>query len=102
MERSRIVREKKTAVGQLAELLEKTKVKFTFSKNCCSGIVHILGEDMRCQCRRCRQERGEPVTEETEQQAAALSAEARAKYQEVQRKWIKDNPLRSRNGSKSR
>ncbi len=46
-------------------------VPFTFSVNCCSGLVE------RCECWRCRRSRGEPVTEETEAMAKRLSDDAK-------------------------
>lgn len=45
------------------KLDEIFNVPFTFSINCRSGCLE------RCECWRCRKERGEPVTEESEELA---------------------------------
>lgn len=49
-------------------------VKITFSRNCSSGI---LPPGERCECWRCRRERGEPLDIEIEQIAEAQSDERR-------------------------
>lgn len=48
-------------------------VRFTFSRNCCSGIVSLIGKE--CECWRCRKGRG---LEPDEDLAAAVSKEAQA------------------------
>ena len=55
-------------------------VAFTFSKNCCSGIVHALGPRFKCQCWRCREKRGLPVTKATEAYAALRSQQAQKAF----------------------
>lgn len=55
-------------------------VKITFSRHCHSGIAGYLSPDHHCGCRRCRTDRGEPWSEETEAQAALDSAEAQAAF----------------------
>jgi len=45
-------------------------VPFTFSKNCRSGLLE------KCGCWRCRQSRGEEVSEKTEKQAATEAKKA--------------------------
>lgn len=69
------------AIATLFDILELSGVKITFSKNCRSGL---LPKDT-CQCWRCRQERGEPVTEESEQIAARAAVEADLKFKEKMR-----------------
>lgn len=53
-------------------------VRITFSPHCHSGIASYISLDHRCGCRRCRSERGEQWTEETELEAAAHSKLAQA------------------------
>ncbi len=67
-----------TAWETLCDLLEKAGAKLTFSINCHSGIVSLLGPDRVCGCWRCRESRGEPWTEETEAEAAEQSNLAQA------------------------
>lgn len=55
------------AMRQLEALLD---VPFTFSLHCRSGVLP------RCECWRCRGERGEPVTDETNRLAAEQAAQA--------------------------
>lgn len=76
----------------LALLLEKAGVKVTFSINCCSGIVHILGPGIPCECWRCRQKRGEPHNEETEAYAKTISQLAQKKFREQQKQYWKSEP----------
>lgn len=52
-------------VKQLVALLKDADVEVTFSMHCASGLIGDM-----CQCHRCRRGRGEPVTDETEAQAA--------------------------------
>jgi len=70
----------------LCRLLKECGATMTFSINCSSGIIHLLGKDKKCNCWRCRKGRGEEVTEETEAQAAQESAAA----QKAQRQKMKD------------
>lgn len=51
-------------------------VPFTFSANCRKGVLPDMEAGRQCQCRRCRQERGEPVTEESERIAKEQAMEA--------------------------
>jgi hypothetical protein len=59
------------------ELEKILDVPFTFSANCRSGLL------ARCECRRCRKTRGEPVTEETE---ALAKAQAKVADEEQSKK----------------
>lgn len=79
---------KPAAWETLCRLLEEGGAKMTFSVNCCSGLI---GE--RCQCWRCRKDRGEPVTEETEAEAERLSKEAQEAQRLKMREWLKENKL---------
>lgn len=54
-------------------------IKVTFSKNCCSGIVSIIGK--QCECWRCRAERKLPADEKL---AEAVCKEA----QSGMRRWV--------------
>jgi hypothetical protein len=54
--------------NKLGELLESAGLQITFSRYCCSGLI---GED--CECSRCRKQRGEAVTCESQALAAKLS-----------------------------
>ena len=56
------------------------EARAAFSRNCCSGIIHVLGEEKRCGCWRCREERGEPWDDETEAAAQAVAEAARKAY----------------------
>lgn len=58
-------------VDWLFRLLEESGAKVTFSVNCRSGII-----GSRCQCWRCRKERGQEVTPETEALAARMAVDA--------------------------
>lgn len=53
--------------------------KVTFSRNCRTGL---LQEGEVCNCWRCRKERGEEVTDETEARAERESNESRARERE--------------------
>ena len=64
----------------LCALLKESGAVVTFSANCCSGIVGVLGKHRRCQCWRCRKERGQTVTEKSEIRAAALSKKAQKAF----------------------
>ncbi len=66
----------KTAWQQLCEILCESGVRVTFSINCHSGLESMLGPGHQCGCWRCREERSEEWTEETEAQAAVDSEEA--------------------------
>lgn len=69
------------------ELLDTLgNAKFTFSANCCCGLVG----DENCECGRCRRKRGQEVTENTERRAAAISAYAQMMHQEYMRKFFAD------------
>lgn len=58
----------------LAELDRIFDVPFTFSQHCCAGLVPRYAE--RCECWRCRKERGEQPDQVL---AARVSAEAQRK-----------------------
>lgn len=63
-------------IKALVDLLEESGLRMTFSRWCISGLV---GD---CGCSRCRNKRGEPVTEETEREAEARSIlETKAFYE---------------------
>lgn len=57
-------------------------VRMSFSRNCHSGIQSLLGTDHKCGCWRCRRDRGEEWTEETEKQAEIDSNNARKAMKE--------------------
>ena len=70
-------------IKRLAEAIEKKGSKISFSKNCISGFV---GRD-KCQCWRCRGDRDEEVTKESE----ALAKQNRKKHdQRMMRKVAKE------------
>lgn len=50
-------------------------VKFTFSINCCKGLVGAS-----CECCRCRQARGQVVSKNTERRARAISKYATEQF----------------------
>lgn len=87
----------KSANGQtpaetLSQLLDGVKgLKFTFSKNCCSGIVRVLGPEAVCQCWRCRGGRGLPVDEATEEQAEITSKRAQRAMRHAVKRMIAEN-----------
>lgn len=58
---------------------DRSEPRITFSRNCRSGL---LREGEVCNCRRCRQERNEPVTAESEAQAARESGKARERLEQ--------------------
>jgi hypothetical protein len=80
---------------ELFDAIFKGEVKITFSKYCCSGIIHVLGNNKQCQCHRCRQARGEEVTEESEQISKVESEEATRIFREQQREWVRQNMVQS-------
>src|SRR3954462_10587841 len=43
---------------------------------CCKSIVYRLGPTARCECFACRRERGEPVTEATQEAAGMVQQSA--------------------------
>lgn len=47
---------------ELISLIEESGAKMTFSINCCSGLVPAYAA--RCECWRCRRDRGEEPDEE--------------------------------------
>jgi len=65
---------------ELEEFLRSLNVEFSFSSNCISGLV----EEGKCNCWRCRKARKEPVSDETNAQAAREAVEARAKFAQQQ------------------
>ena len=65
------------------ELEKALNVPFTFSKNCASGLLE------RCECWRCRHQRSEPVTEETEALAAKQSEEAKEAFHQRTLEFLK-------------
>ena len=74
-----------TAWQEFCKLLKDANVEVTFSINCCSGLLK------RCECWRCRKERGEEVTAETETLAAQQSEVARRENSERQRQWVQEH-----------
>jgi hypothetical protein len=80
------VRRRRSPIATLAYLLRDAGAVITFSINCCSGIVSLLGAAARCECWRCRENRGEPVTDETEALAAEISRQAQVKLRECVKK----------------
>lgn len=66
-------------------------VPFTFSKNCVSGIVNHLPPGSRCECWRCRKERGEPVDEASEQLAEQQRKVAKAAFNQSMREFWSRN-----------
>jgi hypothetical protein len=66
-------------IKTLTDLLEESGAKVTFSANCCSGIV---GD--KCQCWRCRKDRGEEAKEDPgwQKEAAGITKEWRKKQLE--------------------
>lgn len=73
-----------SSMGSMAMLTQILDVPFTFSIHCRSGFVPNLIE--RCECFRCRKERGEPRNDEL---AAAIAAEADRRWALVKDDWIK-------------
>lgn len=63
----------------IARLEKLFDVPFTFCLHCRSGLAHLIPGG-RCNCDRCRAERGEPVTSETSAQAAAEAAAADSEW----------------------
>jgi len=68
-------------MSNLEQLFDNAVI--TFSKNCVSGLVD------HCECWRCRESRGEIVTEETEAQAAQVASRERKKLDNLMRKFMK-------------
>jgi len=66
-------------------------VKFSFSRNCCSGIIHMLGPDAQCQCWRCRGKRGEGITAQTEELACVVSDAAKRAWERYSDRLIRDH-----------
>lgn len=62
--------------------LDSLNVRYTFSQHCHSGIANFVEPGHVCGCQRCRKERGEEWTEETEAQAAKDSALASKRFRE--------------------
>ena len=50
------------------------------SPACCRSLVHLLGPESRCECFRCRAERGERATEESQRQAEELQEKAAQRF----------------------
>ena len=71
------------AVKELAGLLKSSGARMTFSRNCCSGIVCVLGPEARCECWRCRKGRSESADAETEKLAASVSRRAQKEFRRV-------------------
>jgi hypothetical protein len=83
-------RKEEDPLAALVDILKTLKgVRMTFSANCCTGIIYLLGPDARCECWRCRQKRGEDVTEETEAIARKLSRQAQAAQRKSVREWLR-------------
>lgn len=62
-------------------------VPFTFSRNCRSGYVGKWLE--RCECSRCRRERGEEVNEASEALAEKQAGEVDTKQREWMREFLR-------------
>lgn len=73
----------KNWIDDVQRLIAEGQLVATFSKNCYSGIVSVLGKDTKCLCYRCCIKRGETPTEETESQAAENSARAQKLVREL-------------------
>lgn len=71
------------ALKTLCRLLEESGAKVTFSINCHSGIVSVLGPDAKCGCWRCRESRGEPWDDATEEDARVLSLVAQKEFRKM-------------------
>ena len=61
-------------------LLNAFREDISQSSACCRSIVHLLGDGSRCECFRCRQERGEVVTEQSQMQAEAVQERAAKRF----------------------
>ena len=72
-------------VAELCRLLKEGNAQVTFSLWCRSGLVPKYLE--RCECHRCRRDRGEPVTDETNALAQAQAKAADVKYRADEKKW---------------
>lgn len=59
-------------IDEFDEIIDNAYI--SFSKNCCTGL---LEKDERCECWRCRKERNEPVTENSEKLAEQISKKAK-------------------------
>jgi hypothetical protein len=85
-----------TPTQTLARLLEESGAKVTFSKNCCSGIVSLLGPAAICQCWRCRESRGQTWNDSTEASAAEISARAQMAMRDRVRAAIGGEPTEAK------
>jgi hypothetical protein len=65
-------------------MMDLMNAPFTFSINCCKGIV---AKDA-CECCRCRRERGQEVNDDTEALAKKISDEAKAKFDASTQKFL--------------
>jgi hypothetical protein len=64
------------------KLFAGTGIRLTFSINCHSGISSLLEPGHQCGCWRCREGRGQPWDEATEEQAAKDSRRAQQAMRE--------------------
>jgi hypothetical protein len=63
--------------------LNAFKTDIAESPACCASIVSLLGEKERCECFRCRTERGESVTEESQGRAEVIQEMAAKRFSEI-------------------
>jgi hypothetical protein len=70
------------AFERFLQKLDENNMKISFSKNCCSGLVE------KCECWRCRNDRGEEVNEQTEALAKIISDGARKRLEESTKRII--------------
>jgi hypothetical protein len=64
-------------------ILNAFKTDIAESPACCASIVSLLGKDARCECFRCRTERGESVTEESQGRAEVIQEMAAKRFSEI-------------------
>ena len=76
--------------------LKDSEVTMTFSKWCCSGLVPKYAE--RCECSRCRTQRGEKVTAESEALSEEISKRSRQAFYDNTDKFLKESRERREKG----
>ena len=74
-----------TWITDMDHIMKEIGGRYTFSRNCHSGIASFVSEGHQCGCHRCRNTRGEPWDEATEEQAERDSAEAQRAF----RAWVR-------------
>ena len=65
------------------KLLNAFEQDIAQSPACCRSIAYLLDDRSRCECFRCRQQRGEKITEESQMQATALQERAARRFRSV-------------------